>query len=167
MFPIFVSQELLVRFWSLWIVKTQLLVGWVSVCDFCWRACIGNTWEKHRETVRETVEKKKEKRLIEGKRMEGRAGVWLSSEEIFSAVCSLSIHGGQPFICCLCGQAETEREMVVWGRRKQAELPGMTWEWGRKKRREREWENKINTSEEERFYIPWILIWQEKVEVYW
>lgn len=166
--PLFVSQELLVRIWSLRIVKTQLLVGWLSVCDFCWRACIGTTWERQTESLWAREGKKKERVWLREREWMGRAGVWLSREEIFSAVCSLSIHGGLLFICCLCGQSrDRQREMVVWGKRRQAEWPGTTWKWGRKesKKTEKEWENKIKTSKEERVYIPLIFVWQRLV--YW
>lgn len=37
-------------FWSLWIVKTQLLVGWLSVCDFQQRSM---HWEHSRMTDRQ------------------------------------------------------------------------------------------------------------------
>lgn len=97
----------------------------------CWLAeCVrflleSMHWEHLREAEKRGRETKKESEVDWGKENGGASWCW--AEEIFSGVCSLFIRGGQLFICCLDGRAETEREMMVWGRRRQAELLGTTW----------------------------------------
>lgn len=88
-------------FWSLWIVKTQLLVGWLSVCDFQQRSM---HWEHSRMTDRQRGRREREKTGVENG--------WLSwhLDEMVSAVCSLSFHGGQLFMCSLCGHRDRKRD---------------------------------------------------------
>lgn len=103
---------------------------WLAEC--VWFLLESMHWEHLKETDRERGRERQKERERERERevdwgKENGGASWCLAEQIFSAVCSLFIHGGQLFICCLSGQAETERDGGVRERRRQAEKLGMTW----------------------------------------
>lgn len=120
----FVPPELLEHMWGLWIVKKQS-PGWLSEC--VWVLLQSMHWERLRAMSRATIKdrregwgrkKKGKEGLIEGKRMEGRAGTAVRRYFLCSA---FPPRARRPALYVLRLWAGTDRKRRGWYIREEAD----------------------------------------------